>query len=215
MFQITRDWEAFWETHRDAENGVYGNPNPRLLEYASLFMGGRRGLTAADIASGDGRYAVPLAEMGFDVCAIDSSMRAHDRLRERVLHLGLTDRIHAEVADVFALLPDSRAYDLIVCSGMLEEIPMETHERLIRGLQQWTNPQGMNILRYVTEKKLDPNTTDEVVTVHERIIGLYEGWKKIDTEQEAHYRRARVGRNIGGMTVNRYLRAASVVAVRH
>ena len=214
MPDLERNWNSFWKTNRELGNGVYGRANPVLLEHAGIFKKGKSDIEALDVATGDGRYAIPLALMGYNVTAIDKSKEAIGRLRERVTAVNHSLQIHTEEADIFDILMEERDYDLIICSGFIEEIPQSKHDKLILGLQKWTTRSGINILRYVVEKRLSLNTEPEAVADHAHLQNLYGSWKIARSETEANFRQAKVGREINERIVNRFFRAATIVANR-
>ena len=60
----------------------------------------KKGGNALCIAEGEGRNAVFLAQQGFHVHAMDYSSVGMDKLRQQAIHLGLSDLITTEVADL-------------------------------------------------------------------------------------------------------------------
>lgn len=209
-----RDWSSFWKINREPTNGVYGPPNPLLLEYARRFLEGKNNPSALDLASGDGRYTLPLAIMGYDVTALDISKEAIDRLNERAIGLNTGMQIHTETADIFRVLGKKRGYDLIICSGLIEEIPQSMHNKLILGLQEWTNSSGINILRFVTEKKISLDAEAEAVADHDYLEKLYRYWNILRSGVDVDLRQAKVGREIDGKMINRFFKAATIVATK-
>ena len=214
MPYLERDWRSFWRDNREPENGVYGPPNSELLEYARLSLDNRVGALALDVASGDGRYAIPLAQMGFKVTAIDISKEAIDRLNERATLANPSLGIQAQEADIFDILGEKRSYDLVICSGFIEETPQPKHEELVLGLQELTNRSGINILRYVTEKKLSLDAEAEAVANHIQLQSFYRSWNIVKSEIETNFRQAKIGRELNGIIVNRFFRAATIVATK-
>jgi len=73
------------------------------------------GAKVMDFGCGDGRVAIPLAELGYDVTAVDSSQRMLDRLTERAS--GITT-VHA-TADGIAAHLGRRRMDAIYCLAVL------------------------------------------------------------------------------------------------
>jgi SAM-dependent methyltransferase len=75
-----------------------------------------RGKVAVDLGAGFGMHAIPLANAGFRVSAIDSSAFLVDQLRS----FAVDADIHAVVGDLIEfpqLLPHGRKADVIVCMG--------------------------------------------------------------------------------------------------
>lgn len=86
-----------------------------------------------DLASGEGRNTIWLAERGWDMTAVDFSEVAIERGREH------SDSVHFEVADVLTWQPD-RQYDLVLISYL--QLVEEDFEPLIRRAVTWLVPGG-------------------------------------------------------------------------
>ena len=74
-----------------------------------------------DLAAGEGRNAIWLAEQGWDSTAVDYSDVAIDKARQIAAKRGVT--ITAEVADLMEYEPSPDAYDLVVIAYL--QIPDE------------------------------------------------------------------------------------------
>jgi SAM-dependent methyltransferase len=100
------DWD---ERYRRGEH-ANDEPHQLVVEFASKLKPGR----ALDVACGAGRHAIWLAELGWQVTAVDYSRVAIEILRQRASEKGLV--IDSRVADLerheFIIEPDS--YDLIL-----------------------------------------------------------------------------------------------------
>jgi SAM-dependent methyltransferase len=72
-----------------------------------LALAARTGGPVLELASGSGRLALPLAEAGYDVTAVDLDTAMLDRLRARAKHAGpaAADRIKVVEADLVSLPP--------------------------------------------------------------------------------------------------------------
>lgn len=60
----------------------YGKALPMVLEYLQELP---KGSDLLDVGCGQGRYAIPLAEMGFNVTAIDTSAKAIYQLVQKII----------------------------------------------------------------------------------------------------------------------------------
>src|SRR5690348_13391581 len=102
---VPRDWEQ----HYAETEGLELAPSPLVVEVVELTPPGR----ALDLAYGAGRNALYLAQLGWEVVAVDSSASAVRIVRERAA--GASVPIDARVADLeagdFSIEP--AAYDLI------------------------------------------------------------------------------------------------------
>lgn len=135
-------WEQFWKAHTQG----YGSPRATLLGYAEEFLKNHPGASAVDIASGDGRYALPLAKMGFAVDAIEFAQSGVDLINQRAKEAGVT--VNAMQGDFINDYADQKQYDVVFCSGLLEEINSQYHKGAIERFMSWTKPGGLNIIKY-------------------------------------------------------------------
>ncbi len=103
-------WDAKWAKRQREGELANDRPHPLVGQFAAQLKPGR----ALDVACGTGRNALYLAELGWQVTAVDSSKVAIEILTERARELGV--QVDARVADLekgeFIIEPDS--YDLIV-----------------------------------------------------------------------------------------------------
>ena len=85
---------------------------------------------AIDVACGDGRNAVRLAELGFAVDAVDISDVAIAALRDAASRRGL--RLDARVLDLERETPAADAYDVVVCMRYLQRDLFPALRRALR-----------------------------------------------------------------------------------
>ncbi|HEY1240930.1 MAG TPA: methyltransferase domain-containing protein [Bryobacteraceae bacterium] len=102
---MPRDWEQHYAQAESLESA----PSPLLIEVADLMPPGR----ALDLACGAGRNALYLAQLGWQVVAVDSSASAVRIVRERAAAAGVS--VDARVADLEAgaFTIEPAGYDLI------------------------------------------------------------------------------------------------------
>jgi len=103
---VPRDWEQ----HYAETEGLDLTPSPLLVEVADRTPPGR----ALDLACGAGRNALYLAQLGWQVVAIDSSASAVRMVRERAAAAAVSIEVRVadlEAAGEFVIEPS--AYDLI------------------------------------------------------------------------------------------------------
>ncbi|MDW8270536.1 MAG: methyltransferase domain-containing protein [Anaerolineae bacterium] len=96
---------------------------------------------ALDVACGTGRYSLWLAELGYEVDAVDISSVALERLTATAATRGLAERIHTLQADLTSWRPPPEHYDLVLVSLYLERT-------LLPALRAALRPQGL--LLYTT-----------------------------------------------------------------
>jgi len=117
-----------WNTKYEATDCLAGRePCEWLSDHAHLLTGGGRAL---DIAMGEGRNAIYLASLGYEVVGVDISdvatHRAHKNAREKNL------KIHTEVADLDNYEIPANEYDVIICFYFLDR---NLYDPIRRGLK--------------------------------------------------------------------------------
>ena len=100
-----------YDTYYQQEN-LFGKAYPELLQF---FSGRKSGGKLLDLGCGQGRDAIPLARMGFEVLAIDSSQVGIEQIRKIVEREGLN--LKAEVADIYAF-KGIEAFDFLLLDSM-------------------------------------------------------------------------------------------------
>ena len=101
-----------------------------------------------DLGCGDGRNAIPLAESGFDVTAVDISEAGIAKINTLTRGRGLC--IQAVVADMGSYRIQDR-YDLIVAHGCLHLLERTQWKRIVKNMQEHTLPGGYNAVTVFTE----------------------------------------------------------------
>jgi tellurite methyltransferase len=96
-----------WNEHYANPANIDWDPEPLLVEAGGYLGPGR----ALDLASGPGRNAIYLAQLGWEVTAVDSSATAIRLLRGRAQGLPVDPRVADLESGEFEILPDT--YDLI------------------------------------------------------------------------------------------------------
>jgi SAM-dependent methyltransferase len=108
-------------------------PNQFVAELTGHWPPGR----ALDVACGEGRNALWLAEQGWDVLGVDFSPVAIDKARRAAEQRGADARF--EVADVTAL-PDLGEFDLVVVAYL--QLPPAELETVLAALTRLVAPGG-------------------------------------------------------------------------
>lgn len=122
------DWD---EKYRAADRLWSVEPNVFVADR----LGGHRPGVGLDLASGEGRNAVWLAQQGWDMTAVDFSETAVDRGRH------LSDEVEWVVADVLTWEPpDGEHFDLILIAYL--HLLMADLEAVIRRAVDWLAPGG-------------------------------------------------------------------------
>ena len=136
-------WDLFWT---DELAKGFGKPSKSLLKFIPP---PRLGATAIDIASGNGRYAIELAKLGYLTTVLELTDAGLNGISQLAKARGL--EIASMQGDFIELRNEKYCYDLIVCSGLLEEIPKSSHKQVVTGFLNWTKPGGLVISRYCLE----------------------------------------------------------------
>jgi len=112
-------------------------PDRLLVEYAGHFPKGR----ALDLGCGPGRNALHLAEVGYDVTAVDSSREAVERCRLESESLGL--KIEVVEADLSDFEIAKERYSLILCAWVLNFFRIEQGAALASRVKAGVAPEGL------------------------------------------------------------------------
>ncbi|MBM3463965.1 MAG: class I SAM-dependent methyltransferase, partial [Armatimonadetes bacterium] len=167
-----------WELRYWADECAKGRePTPFLMENLGFVRRGR----ALDVAMGEGRNAIFLAENGFEVTGIDISETAVTHAREWSARWNVN--IDSQVADLESIELPENTYDLVVVVHYLQR---SLFEQIIRTLK----PGGMLIYETYTEDhvKYRPMRPDYLLKRNELLrafsplyVMLY---REIDTPQK-------------------------------
>lgn len=193
-------WDNFWEN----ASQHFGAPSETLLRYAREFNKDGLGLRAIDIASGNGRYAIPLAKMGYEVHALEFSKTGARRILNAAKDEGV--EVFVDNDDFLKACSENRQYDLVLCSGFLEEISPEDYTKAVEGFMNWTKPGGLNIIKYCLE------VIDRGVLVEPDLVpGLYTNanWSILFFEQEKDLRETKAT-----ISFERKIRTETVIALK-
>lgn len=127
---------ADWDARYAASDLVWGSgPNRFVVEEVEQLAPGR----ALDVACGEGRNAIWLATLGWQVTAVDWSDVAVERGRRLAADRGVT--VTWVVDDVLAWEPPPRAFDL-VCFAYLQ-LPTAELERVLTAASSAVAPGGV------------------------------------------------------------------------
>lgn len=123
------DAEAWDERYRVADRLWSSTPNIFVADRLADQEAG----AGLDLASGEGRNAIWLAERGWDMTAVDFSSVALDRGR------AISDRVHFVEADVLSWEPD-RTFDLVLIAYL--QIEAEPLSELVGRARGWLDEGG-------------------------------------------------------------------------
>ena len=126
------DWDARYEERRQWSEG----PNTLVAE---LLAGVPPG-TAVDLAAGEGRHALWLASLGWDVTAVDFSAVGVERGRSQPG----ADRVRWVTADVLHWAGPAAALDLVLVAYL--HLPTDDMTPLLLRSVDWLRPGGRFLL---------------------------------------------------------------------
>jgi cyclopropane fatty-acyl-phospholipid synthase-like methyltransferase len=147
------DARQFWDQRFASEDYVFGTaPNAFLASQSQLFKPRVRVL---DLACGEGRNAVWLAQQGCEVVAIDISPVAIEKARRLAAARGV--HVAFELVDVRDWHWPPRAFDAVVSIFIQFAAPAERAE-LFAGFVATLRPNGVLVLQGYTPKQLQYKT---------------------------------------------------------
>jgi tellurite methyltransferase len=138
---------------------------------------------ALDIGTGLGRHALLLAQMGYQVTAVDFSRIAIWKLRDRARAMGVV--IDARKEDILETGFRDH-YDLIVCVHTLQHFPSPRIEPFIQSMQEHTLVGGVNFILAFTEKGDLKRISPEAFYLKEgQLRELYSKWNILEYREQA------------------------------
>jgi len=117
-----------------------GTANRFLVEETASLPPGR----ALDLAAGEGRNAVWLAERGWAVRAVDFSDVALEKGKQLAAARQVADQVDFQVADLRDYLPDARSFDLVALAYL--QIPQDELTPIIARAARAVAPGGTFLL---------------------------------------------------------------------
>ena len=153
MAQGFDDAQAFWDARYSAQEYIFGvEPNVFLAGQTALFRPGHRVL---DIACGEGRNSVWLAQRGCDVLGIDVSPLALKKAQRLAENKGVN--VEFRLADVCDWQWNPATFDAVVCIFIQFAAPSE-RTRLFEGIETALKPGGVVVLQGYTPKQVEYKT---------------------------------------------------------
>jgi SAM-dependent methyltransferase len=119
----------------DDDHSVFGDPYPDLLGYFADRRPGR----LLDLGCGQGRNAVPLAALGYDVTAVDGSAVGVAQTVRAAGERGLTVR---GVAGDLRTFPIRGVYDVVLVDMVLHALTDSARRRVLADLRPAVEPGG-------------------------------------------------------------------------
>jgi SAM-dependent methyltransferase len=132
-----------WDQRYESSELVWSaTPNLWIEQLAADLPVGK----ALDLAAGEGRNTLWLAELGWDATAVDFSSVALDRATKLASdRLGeAASRFHTEQADLLVYAPTDNAFDLVMVVYL--QIPAEPRRAILRRAAEAVGPDGLLIV---------------------------------------------------------------------
>ena len=140
-----------WDQRYDTPEYVYGTePNRYLVSAAHHIPPGR----VLSLGEGEGRNAVFLASLGYDVTGVDSSGVGLAKARELALSRGV--RISTVVADLADLIIEPRTWEGIV--SIFCHLPSQVRQKVHAAVVEGLKPGGVFILQSYGTRQLEYGT---------------------------------------------------------
>jgi len=127
---------------------------------------------ALDIGACEGRNALYLARIGWEVVAIDNNQAPLDALAKVAKDEGLN--ITTKLTDVREYKPTG-SFDTVLSLMVLHFLPEADIAQSIRDMQNWTNPGGYNIITAFTAD--NPPALRPYLFPPDSLRITYEGWQ--------------------------------------
>lgn len=173
------DADSWNERYRTGELVWSAEPNQFVEETCRDLAPGR----AIDLAAGEGRNTIWLAERGWDATAVDFSDAAIDKALRLADRRGVT--ISAEVADLTSYEPEPDGFDLVVVAYLqLADAELEPilHRAAAAVAAGGTFVLVNHDLRNLTEGHGGPQHP-EVLTTPEQVVAAVEGVLEIERSE--------------------------------
>ena len=164
------------------------------LELLLIELGDVKGSKILDVGCGVGRMTLELLKAGADVTSLDNSQKMLAITESKAIAASLEKRLCCVKADASENpLPDA-AYDVVICVGLLEHLPLQFRSKALEHLHRVLKPGGTSYIIVNNENSLFLQrnasyemTTQEINGYFIGIIGL-EYIKKFFTERGAKLR---------------------------
>jgi cyclopropane fatty-acyl-phospholipid synthase-like methyltransferase len=139
-----------WNDRYAGDEFIYGtHPNEFLAAHATTLRG-----PVLSIAEGEGRNAVFLAKLGYQVHGVDGSAVGLAKAQSLAAAQGV--EIQTEVADLAVYQPRPRFYNSVI--SISAHLPATIRHRLYPLLEECLLPNGLLLLEAYSENQLSKNT---------------------------------------------------------
>lgn len=138
---------------------------------------------ALDMGCSNGRNALYLSQLGFNVTAVDSNANAIEMLQSIIAQEGI-ENIEPRVYNISQAELDAE-YGFIVCTVTLMFLDPDRIEAVLADMQKRTLPGGCNLIVCAMDTAAHPCPIDFPFTLHERQLGtIYQGWEMLKYNED-------------------------------
>jgi tellurite methyltransferase len=170
-------WEESYKRPGKLDTFGGGKPSHLTLKVAPYFEAGAKAL---DAGCGEGRNALYLANLSFEVSAFDISESGIEKLRNVTREKDLV--IDTSVCDMREYrFP--HIFDLIICEGYLHFLKKEEWRRFITRMKEATTVGGVNAIGVFTDTVPEPEDQLGMMVglfKEGELLKQYNDWKIID-----------------------------------
>lgn len=136
-----------------------------------------------DMGCSNGRNALYLSQLGFNVTAVDSNANAIQMLQSIVAQEGITN-IEPRVYDINQASLDAD-YGFIACTVTLMFLDPGRVEAVLADMQQHTLPGGYNLIVCAMDTVAHPCPVGFPFTLQEGQLGtIYQGWEMLKYNED-------------------------------
>ncbi len=162
-------WDSYWG--KDSNRGYWLEPDAAIIDLVEK-LDKSKTRDVLDLGCGVGRYAILLAEAGYDVTAVDSSSEALSVLDQLVSEREIQVRtIKGNYSD--DLFPEE-SFDLVLAYNVLYHGYRETFKEAVGRVYGWLRPGGLFFFtcptrrddRYGNGEKAAPHTYKPLNSIH-------------------------------------------------
>ena len=167
----------FYCTQQDYFHKKYAiSPTHSEILAATPYLTGGRAL---DVGCGQGRNALYLSQMGYEVDAWDVNTHSLEKLQQ-IIDAEDIQQIHVAQRDLNADPSISDSYDFICCTVVMMFLEAKTVPALIAQMQQATKVNGYNLIVCAMDTDDIPAQSDFPFAFKPgQLSELYQGWKLI------------------------------------
>src|SRR6266478_2421619 len=163
----------------------YGEPNPETLD---LFRKLPSNSDILDVGGGDGRYALPLAQMGYNVTVLDIDLPHLKRLQTnaKAVLSNTAGKIDPVLADATENFPFHRQFDGVLNAGFGYLIPPDQLDLVFARMARILKSGGLLVFEFATNRERLDIDGKSLIGKQEYIYTYEEGLHVLQTFYAKH-----------------------------